>query len=647
MNSQKRSTVVFGILFAAAVLFFIVAFSIAMSGGDETTEQIPDDAFVINEMRVEIDWNNDRSCKIKQKLNVVFDEPRHGIYVDIPVNSGERIRNLNVNVTDGDGYYVRYEISHEASNRIVRVKVGDPNVYLNKDDKLFCNIEYDYLTPEHPENKNALDINAIGSGWRCYILNAFVTVNFPTAINDSAVTVWIGGDEQPNASLTNGGKTVELTIGRLTPYSGVRVKAIMPNGVLKGSGFEGLVTVVIGAVLVVAAILMMVFLGKDKPLTPVVGYYPPQIDGKDGRKRRMLPVQLGKIIDGTCSSSDVTSLIFYWASEGYISIEDTEDDTYLIKLKDLDPVTEYERELFSELFEFGRKVKSRKNNDGEIKTRVSVSRLSGKFADKINAVKAGVNSEYGGEFFRVGFTVLSVCMAIAAALFAVLGSVLCTLRIASGFYNPIGVITVIPVVLAYVLGTMLAKTYFKLGDMLRMLFLALYLIAVILACIAVMLVVPTDAMLWTEKAIFAVCVGATAAIAPFLTRRSDEYTEQLNEVIGFRNFLRDAQKSELEMMLKDDPQYYYNILPYANVLGVSKIWQDKFAALSIEPPTYYSGRHISVFDIYVVSRLSDSVSSSLTYTPPKVSSGSFSGGGHSGGGGFGGGGFGGGGGGSW
>ena len=645
MNSQKRSTVVFGILFAAAVLFFIVTFSIALSGGDETTAKEIDTAFYINEMRVDVDWSNDRSCKIKQELDVVFAVPRHGIYVDIPVNSGERIRNLNVDVKDGDGYYVPYEISHEASNRIVRAKIGDPNVYLNKDDKLFCTIEYDYLTPEHPENKNALDINAVGTGWSCYIRNAVVTVNFPTAVQDSAVTVWVAGNERP-FTLENGGKTVTIT-RMLTPYEGIRVKAIMPNGVLKGNGFEGIITVVIGAVLVVAAILLMVFLGKDKPLTPVVGYYPPQIDGKDGRKRRMLPVQLGKIIDGKCSSSDVTSLIFYWASEGYISIEDTEDDTYLIKLKDLDPVTEYERELFSELFEFGRKVKSKKNNDGEIKTRVSVSRLSGKFADKINAVKAGVNSEYGGEFFRVGFTVLSVCIAIAAALFAVLGSVLCTLRIASGFYNPIGVITVVPVVLAYVLGSMLARSYFKLGDMLRMLLLALYLIVVVLACVAVMLVVPTDAMLWTEKAIFAVCVGATAAIAPFLTRRSDEYTEQLNEVIGFRNFLRDVEKPQLEMMLKDDPQYYYNILPYANVLGVSKIWQDKFAGLSIEPPTYYSGRHISVFDIYVVSRLSDSVSSSLTYTPPKVSSGSFSGGGHSSGGHSGCGGFGGGGGGSW
>ncbi|MDE6200692.1 MAG: DUF2207 domain-containing protein [Clostridiales bacterium] len=643
MLSQKKLTVVFGILFATAVLFFIGITVFASLYGEEVTTQTIDSAMTINEMRVDVDWHKDRSCKITQNLTVEFNYERHGIYVDIPVNSGERVRNLTASVKDSHGFDVNYKVGHESGNRIVRITVGDANRYLGVGEQLYCTVEYDYLTPEHPEDKNALDLNVVGTGWSCFILNAVVTVNFPTAIQDSAVSVWVSGQER-DVSLTNGGKTVTLETGRLMPFHGVRVKAIMPSGLLTSSGFEGIVTIVIGVVLVVASILLMVFLGKDKPLTPVVGFYPPLTDGKSGRKRHMLPVQLGKIIDGTCSSSDVTSLIFYWASEGYLSIQDVDGETYLTKLKEIDPVTEYERTLFVELF----KRAKRNKKTGEV--RVSISSLSGSFANKINAVKSAVNKEYRGGFFRSGFTALSVGMAVAAALFAVLGSMLCTLRISSGFFNLIGVITVIPVVLASVLGSMLVRTYFKLGDIMRKAFLALYLMAVVLVSVAVMLAVPTDAMAWTEKIIFAVCIGATAAIAPFLTRRSDKYTEQLNEIIGFRNFIRDVEKSQLEMMLKDDPQYYYNILPYANVLGVSKIWQDKFAGLSIEPPTYYSGGNVSVFDIYVISRLSSSIGSSLTYTPPKVSSGSFSGGGfsgggHSGGGSFGG--FGGGGGGSW
>ncbi|MDE6029717.1 MAG: DUF2207 domain-containing protein [Clostridiales bacterium] len=624
-------------------MFFIGIFAFAsLYGDDVTTTQTIDTAFSVEEMRVDVDWNNDRSCKIKQYIDVEFSMSRHGIIVDIPVNSGERVRNIKVSARNQYNG-VRYQVEHSAGNRLVSVRLGDSNVYMNSGEHLFCTIEYDYLTPEHPENKNALDINPIGYGWPCYIHNATVTVNFPTAVQNGDVSVWVSGNEKPTL-LDNDGKTIIVEADSLDPFHGVRVKAIMPNGALKSGSFEGVITVVVGAVLLVVVVLLMVFVGKDKALTPVVSFYPPQTDGKDGRKRRMLPVQLGKIIDGTCSASDVTSLIFYWASEGYISIEEKDENTYITKLNEIDPVTEYERVLFTEMF----KKAKRNKKTGEI--RVSIESLSGSFADKINAVKTGVNNEYRGKFYSSGFTVLSVAVMVVTALFAVLGSVLCTLRIASGFFNLIGVVTLVPVVVAGVLGSMLVRNYFKLSDNLRKTFLALYLMAVIVVSIAVMLAVPTDAMVWTEKAIFAVCIGASAALAPFLTRRTDSYTEQLNEIIGFRNFLRDAEKEQLEMMLQEDPQYYYDILPYANVLGVSKIWQDKFQGLSIEPPTYYHGSsRTSIFDLYVLSRLSNSMASSLSYTPPKASSGSFSGGsfggGSSGGGSFGG--FGGGGGRSW
>ena len=99
------------------------------------------------------------------------------------------------------------------------------------------------------------------------------------------------------------------------------------------------------------------------------------------------------------------------------------------------------------------------------------------------------------------------------------------------------------------------------------------------------------------------------------------------------------------MLLAEDPQYYYDILPYANVLGVSEIWADKFKDLTMDPPEYYRGRGISMFDIFLLSRISTNVGRSLTYVPSKSSGRSFSGKGFGGGGGFGG--FGGGGGGRW
>lgn len=643
MKSEKKASAAVGFIFSAAVIFFIaiILCSVVLDDGSTETPEI-DPYISISDMRVDVVWEKDRSCKITQNIAVEFNAYRHGIYVDIPVNSGEQVRGLDVAARDSRGDDVNYELSFESRNRIVRIKVGEEGTTYRNGEKLYCTVKYDYLTPVHPDGKNYLDINAIGYGWTCYIKNAAVSVTYPYA-PDLGAQVWVSGEGYSDVVTSNGGRTVTISDISLSPFKGVRVKAEMPSGILiSRSSFEGVWTAVVGGALLAVVIILMVFLGKDKPVTPVINFYPPYITTSNGARRRMLPVQMGKIIDGKCSSNDVTSLIFYWASEGYLRIDDTDSETYLVKLKELDEVTHYEKTMFDALF----KGKKPGKKSGEIK--VSLSSLSGKFAQNITEVKADVNAEYRGAYYRGGYTFLSFAAMLCVALFAFFNAVLSSFRVASGFYNVLGAVTLIPIALAYAFGRVINSYYHKLTDKKRMAFLLMFFGAVILLSVAVMLFIPTSVMDWMEKSIFGVCIGASAALCPFLTRRTDKYTESLNEILGFRNFIRDAEKEKLEMLLKDDPQYYYGILPYANVLGVSDIWENKFKDMQIEPPTYYRGSHASIFDIYVLSRVSHSIGNSLTYTPPKVSSGSFSGGGgHSSGGGGSFGGFGGGGGGSW
>ena len=100
------------------------------------------------------------------------------------------------------------------------------------------------------------------------------------------------------------------------------------------------------------------------------------------------------------------------------------------------------------------------------------------------------------------------------------------------------------------------------------------------------------------------------------------------------------------MLLEENPQYYYDILPYANVLGVSDKWENKFKELTIQPPAYVSGPDLIDLHIYasLVRSLNRDMSAAMAQKPSSSSRSGF--GGFSGGGGFGGGGFGGGGGGS-
>lgn len=105
-------------------------------------------------------------------------------------------------------------------------------------------------------------------------------------------------------------------------------------------------------------------------------------------------------------------------------------------------------------------------------------------------------------------------------------------------------------------------------------------------------------------------------------------------------FLKTAEKERLETLVNDNPEYFYDILPYSYVLDVSKEWTKNFESIAIEQPKWYVG--VGPFDRMMMYSFMNSTMQSCAQamtSSPQTSS--------SGGGGFSGGGSGGGGGGSW
>ncbi len=132
----------------------------------------------------------------------------------------------------------------------------------------------------------------------------------------------------------------------------------------------------------------------------------------------------------------------------------------------------------------------------------------------------------------------------------------------------------------------------------------------------------------------------------FIRKRTDEAVDILGKINGFKNFLETAEKDKLEALVDNDPAYFYNILPYAYVLGVSDKWMKKFESIAVEPPQWYYGYYpynYIVFSHFMRDTMNSASNAMISMPVQSGSGGSFS----SGGGGFAGGGAGGGGGGSW
>ncbi|MGL5542498.1 MAG: DUF2207 family protein, partial [Fusobacteriaceae bacterium] len=129
-----------------------------------------------------------------------------------------------------------------------------------------------------------------------------------------------------------------------------------------------------------------------------------------------------------------------------------------------------------------------------------------------------------------------------------------------------------------------------------------------------------------------------------IRKRTDEYSKILGEVRGFKQFLLTAEKDKLEMLIDENPSYFYNILPYTLVLGVSDKWADKFRDLVKEPPQWYHSTGGNLFTLALFMNAFNGTLSSLRgnmYSTPPANRGpgrSSMGGGSAGGGAGGGGG---------
>lgn len=382
---------------------------------------------------------------------------------------------------------------------------------------------------------------------------------------------------------------------------------------------------------------------KKRHMVSTMEYYPPD---------DLNPAEVGYIIDGKADAKDLTSLIYYWASKGYLTIEITGKTTYTLhKLADLgDDHQSYERMMFRKLWSLG-------GNDGN----VTSVQLTENFYYTLAKAMAQLKNRYSRQDRRLsdaardkavnilslvalGSAVLLPALAMFAAPVAQ-GTEIVSTFIALLFYLP-----------AFLLLRWKGGTVFeKRKGIVRL----LVNLAAIALCVlgSLLYVVFAGAISFGIFVSILLSIAAPVALclAPGARDRSEYGAYIIGRCLGFKNFLKTAEAERLEMLLEETPEYYYNILPYAQVLGVSDIWEDKLKNLNAQPPEWFYGTDVTPSTArYLMMRNMVNMNSNLRTVPVETSSssgggrfGGFSGGGGSFGGGFSGGGGGGGGGGGW
>lgn len=435
-------------------------------------------------------------------------------------------------------------------------------------------------------------------------------------------SVWLGrnGESQDGRyTLSQDGTTIGLQIDKPL-RGGDRFTITIPNhkeafhrevGMLVKIGMIGSV----GLVLVLAILRFMIYRRKDL-ITPI-SFYPPQ---------GMNPADAGYVIDLKLSDSDMTALLYYWADQGYMKIQDRDGSFVLEKLQDPSsnaPV--YERKLFQAMFAHGAHNYVMKENLEDVfyaDIREAKQTLMRRYQ------KDTALSDPSIEHLRTMMLLLSILPMLLMSFlsyYEVYGNMTRTLLQMLPL-SPM-LIMLLPCLLMYRRsshGTMPKSSSVIVGTIFGIF----------------ILVNSITTFFLMEGAALYVLAGTGASILAWLLangirKDSDYRLSLLSQLLGFKEFLKTAEKDRLETLLEEDPEYFYHILPYAQVLHVSDIWEKKFQDITMPPPSWYDSRDVYSYTHFHTFMHTMNRDMRKASTPP-ASSGSgrsSSGGGYSGGGG--------------
>ncbi len=607
-----------------------------------------DSGYDITAYHTDIQIGEDNTYHVTETISVNYYVPSHGIYRYIPYkqemtwqNNGKaekRAYNTPVKSVNAEG--APFDTYNQNGNKVI--KIGDPEEYVTGNQ--VYKISYDHVLGDDKINtQDFVYYNLIGTSWDCNIANYTFSVTLPKAFDTGKIWFFTGAygsvaNDAVQYSVSD--NTISGSLNKtFAPGEAFTLQMDLPEGYFQvPPPFPWqMVFIILALVLAAIAVVLFLLFGRDRPLVTPVEFYAP---------RGITSAEAGYIIDSSADNKDIVSLVIYWASKGYLSIEQVaKDDFKLAKLKDLpEEAHNYEKYMFKQLF-----------NAGDV---VTVSQLKDNFYTTIETTKQLVADNYAIKENRL-YSSRSKALAGLTRFFSFLLLWLPLFITLYELFYSLGAAIIISVIAAvFVMLPLLwmGSTMVRWRGESRAKRSTKLIFSIILSAIVLSLYIVYMAYQGMIVAGLAIAVATIllSVISVFMRQRTPRGSELIGKMIGFKNFLERAEKSRIEQLVEENPSYFYDVMPFAYVLGVTDKWAKKFEGIAMGPPQWYRDSYgtmgpfsAMVFQAYLFNSMVLMNASMVSRPAPQVNSGGGFGGGGFGGGGFSGGGFGGGGGGRW
>lgn len=609
-------------------------------------------SFEITNYNINIIVQENNVLQIEENITAFFHYTQHGIVRDLPIfntvvrEDGSTETNMAI--------ISKLKVNQKYTSTIInsqfkRLKIGEENKFVVGEQKY--NISYNYdLGKDRNNNFDELYFNIIGTGWDTSIDNVSFNIKMPknfdiSQIGFSAGSFGSGGTQDVIYTVTDNVISGIYT-KKLNAFEGLTIRCTLPEGYFVGAGnfintLNIIAVIVLFAFSLISIILLILYHKHAKhSVVETVEFYPP---------KNLNSAQIGAIYNGKCKQKDILALIFELASLGNIKIHEvkhpynTEKPYYIFEqVKPYTGIDKSLKNISTELFKSANTGKqylqqytfSNSTNLDEVSKNkcVLMDDLDYDFSKAISLEEKSINTSTKNNYISKNNIKIKILLFIMA---------ITTLFISSYPMLLIGGPIFLLIFIFPVVGFIFAIFVKSVPTLFRLIFFGMFAIMPMLAIFTTFISIVSTFnsvlyILGSCASIFILIICSEIII------RNKAGKHILGKIYGFRNFLITAEKERIELLAVENHSYFYNILPYAYVLGVSDKFIEKFEDIITPEDTYlYSTTSISnkhFMDSCLNSLSSHHSSVVRAHASSTSGHGGFSGGGSSGGGSGGGGG---------
>ena len=625
--------------------------------------------FHYENFHVEAVVHQDNVWEITETIDVFFDEPRHGIYRYVPLRFSlehdvSQDEGMHQQVIQGQVVQDWRTFKYKSEVDDVEVEGGEFTTEDSDDDTFVVRIgdadsevlgkhryviKYKYVYREdRRSNYDYLFHTILGTDFNEDIDQFSFRIEFEKSLPSDIqkrLEVYSGGYGKKSTNVKDlvikaNQHVIAGKAKNILPHHGITLYAKLPEGYYEGvksvNYLWHYMALFITLMLILAIGFYLLKTKRKKPVK-VIEFYPPE---------GISSAEVGTIIDGSVDTIDIASLIPWLAGKGYLTIEEKDEgglfkmpEAILTKVKDLpQSAPTYQKKMMSLLF-------------GSKGTTTNLKDL-GEKPSQVETLKKSLKDSFKGEkklsyFHKMGIGLYVLLICFSTVVFG-------TNSVDETFNINEWIVAVFVWSVPFFIGAY-GRLYDSSKDLFGSVWKRILVFGIKMAVMALLCYFYCDQIMeygapmptWLVISLFAICFLLGELIGRF-NIDTDYRVEMIGRLLGFKEFIKTAEKNRLESLQQEDPTYFYKVLPYAMVFGLSKKWGKLFKDIKVEQPDWYITAS-PILAHNLTTHMASSLYSSTNHAISIVShdsSSSGGGGGHSGGG-FSGGGGGGGGGGSW